>query len=89
LKGTQISSRIDRFTDEALQKVRRTGSSKSGREMLYSICCSNTKKQNITRRYAVYGARKTRRESRYHYEEYDVGLCAVPCFKIYHTQTHF
>jgi hypothetical protein len=46
-------------------------------------------KQYITRRCAVYDARKTRRESRYHCEEYDVGLCVVPCFKIYHTQAHF
>ena len=61
----------------------------SSTEMLSSTCCSNTKKQNITRRCAVYGAKKTRRESRYHCEEYDVGLYPVPCFKIYHTQAHF
>ncbi|XP_068089543.1 piggyBac transposable element-derived protein 4-like [Hyperolius riggenbachi] len=30
--------------------------------------------------------KKIRRETRYHCPDCDVGLCAVPCFKIYHTR---
>src|SRR6218665_3114809 len=33
--------------------------------------------------------KKCRRESRYYCQECDVGLCAAPCFGIYHTKYKF
>ncbi|XP_068122086.1 piggyBac transposable element-derived protein 4-like [Hyperolius riggenbachi] len=40
------------------------------------VCCSKTDDSG----------KKIRRETRYHCPDCDVGLCAVPCFKIYHTR---
>ena len=53
------------------------------------------KKKNAARLCVVCSRRKNesgkkiRKESRYFCKEYDVGLCAVPCYKIYHTKYNY
>lgn len=47
------------------------------------------KKQFPMRRCAVCSKNNQRKESRYQCAECGVGLCAVPCFKIYHTRKNF
>lgn len=42
--------------------------------------------KNKLRRCVVCSKNDKRRESRYQCEECDVGLCVVPCFKIFHTE---
>lgn len=44
-----------------------------------AVCCSKRDEQG----------KKVRKETRYYCKECNVGLCAVPCFKIYHTQKNF
>ena len=43
------------------------------------------KKSNATRRSVVCKKHGTRKESRYEPLRCDVGLCAAPCFRTYHT----
>ena len=43
------------------------------------------KKSNATRRCVVGKKHRTRKESRYERLRCDVGLCAAPCFRTYHT----
>ena len=56
---------------------------------------STENKENAARRCAVCCSKKddrgkkVRKETRYYCKECNVGLCAVPCFKIYHTQKNF
>lgn len=47
------------------------------------------KKENATRRCAVCSKNKIRRETRYQCTECNVGLCAAPCFKIFHTKKNY
>lgn len=46
-------------------------------------------KLNPQRRCIVCSSHKVRKESRFQCSECDVGLCAAPCFKIFHTQKNF
>ena len=56
------------------------------------IVPATEKKKNAARLFVICSRRKNesgkkiRKESRYFCKECDIGLCVVPCFKIYHTK---
>ena len=47
------------------------------------------KKKNATRKCKVCTANGKRSDTRYQCNECDVGLCVVPCFKLYHTRKNY
>uniref|UniRef100_A0A1B6J0L0 PiggyBac transposable element-derived protein 4 C-terminal zinc-finger domain-containing protein n=1 Tax=Homalodisca liturata TaxID=320908 RepID=A0A1B6J0L0_9HEMI len=47
------------------------------------------KKAGPSRRCIVCSKRNVRRESRYQYSDCDIGLCAAPCFKVFHTEKNY
>lgn len=47
------------------------------------------KKKNASKRCVVCASKKIRKESRYYCVECDVGLCAAPCFKTFHTKKDY
>lgn len=50
---------------------------------------SSEKKANASRRCVVCSSKKIRKESRYQCGPCDVGLCAAPCFKDFHTKRKY
>lgn len=46
---------------------------------------STTAKQRPVKRCVVCSKKKIRRETRYMCRDCSVGLCIIPCFKIFHT----
>ncbi|XP_046679535.1 uncharacterized protein LOC124366956 isoform X3 [Homalodisca vitripennis] len=47
------------------------------------------KKAGPSRRCIVCSKRNVRRESRYQCSDCDIGLCAAPCFKVFHTEKNY
>ncbi|XP_068985425.1 piggyBac transposable element-derived protein 4-like isoform X2 [Bombus flavifrons] len=51
--------------------------------------CRSTKSKKALRNCIICSKNDVRRRSRYECEDCDVGLCVIPCFKIYHTQLYY
>lgn len=51
--------------------------------------CKSENSRKPLRNCIVCSKNDTRRRSRYECENCNVGLCIVPCFKIYHTQLYY
>lgn len=51
--------------------------------------CKSTKSKKALRKCIVCSKNDVKRKSRYECENYDMRVCVVPCFKIYHTQLYY
>ena len=78
-RRSSVDSSCDRLTGRHFLEYIPPTEKKTDPTRMCVVCCSRRKADG----------KKVRKETRFYCPDCDVGLCAIPCFKLYHTKLNY